>query len=535
MSLNATEGINAVSQPLPVEDGARMSVVWLDRVIVGWIFALAIFAPHSIAATEISWMIGMTAWVARYLFIRPRQKLYRTPIDYALLGFFALTFLSSLLSYDPFESVGKMRAVSLFTIAYLVAENIRTRRLVCLLALTLVASCMINVVYTFGERVVGRGVKVERLATASPLYAAGIRDGDTVLEANKRRLHRPEELVDALSGSVNDPVVGVKIYRFEATPTMEVERGRLLEGATPAEKLGIGNWSRGRDWRASGFYGHYVTYAEVLQLILSLALGLLVALRGTKSWRGVLLALALIGMGACLLLTVTRASWLAFLVSAFVIVLSGASRRTALVMLACAALLVPAGLYVLQQKRNVQFVDQRDGSITWRETVYREGWNLLISKPRHLLVGVGMDSIKRYAPVWGLFDHGRLPMGHMHQTLLEIALERGLPALLAWLLFVWLYARMLWRLVRRTANENWIEHGLVLGALGGLCGFMASAMVHYNFGDSEVAIMFYFIIGLCLALDKALRMDSPHTTKNASHMRVGKLGAALSDNAPPPV
>jgi uncharacterized membrane protein YuzA (DUF378 family) len=94
---------------------------------------------------------------------------------------------------------------------------------------------------------------------------------------------------------------------------------------------------------------------------------------------------------------------------------------------------------------------------------------------------------------------------------------------------------MLWRLVRRTANENWIEHGLVLGALGGLCGFMASAMVHYNFGDSEVAIMFYFIIGLCLALDKALRMDSPHTTKNASHMRVGKLGAALSDNAPPPV
>jgi O-antigen ligase len=301
---------------------------------------------------------------------------------------------------------------------------------------------------------------------------------------------------------VNDPVVGVKIYRFEATPTMEVERGRLLGGATPAEKLGIENWSRGRDWRASGFYGHYVTYAEVLQLILSLALGLFIALRGKRSWRGALLLMALIGMGACLLLTVTRASWLAFLVSAFVIVLSGASRRTALLMLACAALLVPAGLYVLQQKRNVKFVDQRDGSIIWRETVYREGWNLLISKPRHLLVGVGMDSIKSHAREWGLFDKGRLPMGHMHQTLLEIALERGLPALLAWLLFVWLYARMLWRLVRRTVNENWIEHGLTLGALGGLCGFMASAMVHYNFGDSEVAIIFYFIIGLCLALER---------------------------------
>jgi len=504
MSLHANETVDGASHMVTGKKETRAGVVWLDRVIVVWIFALAIFAPHSIAATEISWMIGMTAWVARYLFIRPRQKLYRTPIDYALLGFFALTFLSSLLSYDPSTSIGKMRAASLFTIVYLVAENIRSRRVLCLLALTLVASCMINVVYTFGERAKGRGVKVEKLATASPLYVAGMLDGDTLLEVNGRRLHRPEDLIDALSGSANDQTARVKIYRFEATPTIEIARGQLHSGATAMEKLGIESWSRGRDWRASGFYGHYVTYAEVLQLILSLALGLFIALREKKSWRGVLLAAALLGMGACLLLTVTRASWLAFLFSAFVIVLSGASRRAALVMLACAVLLVPAGLYVLQQKRNVKFVDQSDGSITWRETVYREGWHLLISKPRHLLVGVGMDSIKRYARVWGLFDNGRLPMGHMHQTLLELALERGVPALVAWLVFVYLYARMLWRLVRRTVNENWIEHGLVLGALGGLCGFLASAMVHYNFGDSEVAIIFYFIMGLCLVLEREL-------------------------------
>jgi hypothetical protein len=377
----------------------KMRVVWLDRVIVGWIFALAIFAPHSIAATEISWMIGMTVWVARYLFIRPRQKIYRTPIDYALLGFFALTFLSSLLSYDPFESVGKMRAVSLFTIAYLVAENIRSRRLVCLLALTLVASCMINVVYTFGERVVGRGVKIERLATTSPLYAAGIRDGDTLLEANKRRLHRPEELIDALSGSVNDPVVGVKIYRFEATPTMEVERGRLFDGATAAEKLGIENWSRGRDWRASGFYGHYVTYAEVLQLILSLALGLFVALRGKelarRVARGGIDRHGRVFAVDCDARFLAGVSGLRFRDCVVRGVQTHGARDAGVCVAACSA-----GLYVLQQKRNVKFVDQSDGSITWRETVYREGWNLLVSKPRHLLVGVGMDSIKRYARVW---------------------------------------------------------------------------------------------------------------------------------------
>ncbi len=507
MSSSAIETIDgAVREAMPQR--ASAAGVWLDHVIVGWIFALALFAPHSIAATEISWMIGMTVWVARYVFVRPRQQLYRTPLDYALLIFFALTFLSSLLSYDPLTSIGKMRAASLFTIVYLVAENIRSRRLVRLLAVTLVASCMINVVYTFGERIVGRGIKVENLTATSPLRVAGMQDGDTLLEVDGRKLRRPEELLAALAAanSTNSEMARVKIYRFEATPVIEVARGHLLEGTTALEKLGVGRLSRGRDWRASGLYGHYVTYAEVLQLILSLAFGLFIALKERKSWRGALLGAAIIGMGVCLLLTVTRASWLSFLLSAFVIVLVGASRRTALVLAACALLIVPTGLFVLQQKRNVKFVDQSDGSIMWRETVYREGFHLLVSKPRHLLVGVGMDSIKRYWRGWGLFDNGRLPIGHMHQTLLELALERGVPTMLVWLALVWLYARMLWRLARRATLDDWIERGLILGALGGLAGFFSSAMVHYNFGDSEVAIILYFIMGLCLALEREVRV-----------------------------
>jgi len=36
------------------------------------------------------------------------------------------------------------------------------------------------------------------------------------------------------------------------------------------QQLGIGSWSRGRDWRATGFYGQFVTYAEALQLIIAL-------------------------------------------------------------------------------------------------------------------------------------------------------------------------------------------------------------------------------------------------------------------------
>jgi len=81
----------------------------------------------------------MLLWVIR-LFVFPPPKTYRTPIDYALLGFFILTGLSALLSYEPMVSIGKLRAASLFTIVYLFAENLHSRRVVRLLA----ASCVLH-------------------------------------------------------------------------------------------------------------------------------------------------------------------------------------------------------------------------------------------------------------------------------------------------------------------------------------------------------------------------------------------------------
>ncbi len=530
----------------------------LDRAITGCLFAFAFCAPHSIAATQGVWILAMLLWLARFA-LRPRPALDRTPIDYALLGFFILTFISALCSYEPLVSIGKMRAASLFTIVYLFAENIRTRRVVRALALTLVASCMINVLYTFGLTAFGRGVKVEALTADSPLRAAGIREGDTLLRIDGQRLREPEELIRALATQATDaqqggepaaqpqspsvqpqpptvpsgsrvgqstsPTVRVQVYRVEALPLFELSRGKMLDGETAEARLGITRWSYGRDERASGFYGHYVTYAEALQLIASLALGLFIAVRRKWSRPGVLLAFAVAGLGVALLLTVTRATWLGFLLSACAIMLTGAGRRAWLIAAAVALPLVVAGVFVLQQKRQVGFIDAQEGSTAWRLMVYREGLSLLVRRPRHLLVGVGMDSIKKRYREFDLFDHGRQNIGHLHSTPLQIAAERGVPALLLWLALVFIYARMLWRLVRRREIENWIERGLALGALGGLIGFMTSGMVHYNLGDSEVAMIFYFILGLALALERFSRVDAMYKGE-ASYDEVLQLARA---------
>ncbi|HEV7681036.1 MAG TPA: O-antigen ligase family protein [Pyrinomonadaceae bacterium] len=488
-------------EPQPKSQAAKI----LDAAILVFLFVFAAAAPNSIAATQSAWLIGMALWLARSA-IQPRRKLFRTPVDYFVLGFFILTGLSSFVSYEPMVSIGKLRAASLFTIIYLFVENIPSLRIARLLALTLISACMVNVVYTAGERLLGRAVQVHGVSTNSPLYQAGIRDGDTLLKVDGQKLEDPQDLLDALLtpnkelGRHAKDSVAVLTYRHELLPVFKIPRGAVLPGNNPVEQLGIGSWTRGRDWRATGFYGQFVTYSEALQLIIALVLGIFVSLPVKRSWIGALLLVGLAGMGGALLLTVTRASWLGCLVSTLIVLLLGVGRRALIVIGLLAIPLVLAGLFVLQQKRNVAFIDQTDQSTTWRETVWREGVNLLVSKPRHLLVGVGMDSIKAHWRQWGMFDNGKIPWGHMHSNLLQIALERGVPALIIWLAFLFTYARTLWRALHRGSQLDWIERGILLGALGGLVGFFTSGLVHYNWGDSEVAMIFYLVMGLALAI-----------------------------------
>ena len=492
--------------------------VWCERAIVGCIFLVAVSAPHSIAATQTAWLLGLFFWLLRFAFY-PRPGLFRTPVDYVLLGFFVLSGVSCVFSYSPFVSIGKMRAASLFTIVYLVAQNVRSLRLVHVLALTLIGSCMVNVLLTAGQLVVGRGVKVEGVKAESPLakavfrtktvtQATAIRSGDIVWEVDGNPIKNPDQLAAALAGG---PTIGnaggaatiakVKIYRVEWTPELEVPRGSLLPGNSALDQLGITGWSRGRDWRASGFFGHWVTYAEVLQLIASLALGMFLLLPQKKSLLGLFLAVAVVGLVFALAMTVTRASWIGFAVSAAFMLALGVSRRALVIAAACVIPLVLGGVILLQQKRSIGFIDRDDQSTSWRELVWREGFQLLFSNPRHLLVGVGMDSIKGHWREWGMFDNGRQPIGHMHSNVLQIALERGVPALVVWLLLLGVYGWMLIGLVRRTKEGR----GVALGALGGLAGFFVSGLVHYNWGDSEVVTVFYFIMGLSLVVERSVR------------------------------
>ena len=215
-------------------------------------------------------------------------------------------------------------------------------------------------------------------------------------------------------------------------------------------------------------------------------------------------------MAFALLLTVTRASQFAFFVSAAVIVLLGANRKLIVTFAAIALPLAIVGLVYYQQTRNIGF-NLQDKSTQYRTMMWRDGARLFTANAHNAVFGVGMDSIKRYWQEWDLFDRGREPMGHFHSTLVQLAVERGFPALIIWLTILGIYARTLLRNyklqftnykenakseIRNPKSE--IRNGIVLGCLGSLVGFFTSGLVHYNLGDGEIAMVFYILMGLSI-------------------------------------
>lgn len=503
-------------------DAGDRAVAWLERIAFVFLVVTVVAAPHSIAATQTAWITGMFVWIVR-LFFKPRVRFRLRALDIALWAFFAWSVITSLTSYAPDISINKLRGVAVFLIFYFVVYNVRNRRAAHVLAFTLIASCMVNVLWMPVQRLIGRGVEIHGLAVNGPLAKAFLTEGDTLLEADGKKLRTPEDVVSAIE---NNEVTKIKFYRPDFEFVVEVKRGDLLTGTSAMEKLGVSSWKKSRNWRSSGFYGHYATYSEVLQLIASLVLGLLVAMwrrggvrndaetlvpasprlslsasrrpRVSPSLVTASLLFCVAAMSLALLLTVTRASQLAFLISGAAIVLFGLGRKWLLVVVALGLPLAFIGLIFLQQSRQVGFFDPNDESTKWRQTVWREGYDLWTDNPRHFLLGVGMDSIQRHARDWHLFDDGRLPIGHFHSTPLNLVVERGLPALLLWLMVLGIYARTMWRALRipHFAVRTPHSRGILLGCLGGMIGFFVSGLVHYNLGDQEVAMVFFMLMGI---------------------------------------
>lgn len=480
-----------------------------------WVIAMsllmyALFAPHSIAITQTSYLIGFTAWAVQLAASRKLQ-FKRSPIDVALFGFFACCVLSSFLSYDLLVSVKGLKSPAFFLAFYFVSNKVRSLRFARLLVFALIGSCLINVGYSAIRLGIGRGLQIDSIRRESPFNDASIKLNDVILEADDQTVNSQEDLLRIIESQRGR--LRIKLGRKEAVVETSVPRQLIKEASGEGfDRLGI-TTSPGRNFRVMGFYSHYETYAEVLQLIAALAIGLFISIPNKRSGAGLFLGLAIPLLAITLVLTSTRAALAGLGVAVFAMALASSRRRVLIASLASILVLFPLALVAVERARGISVFDPDEGSTAYRLEVWREAFGIIKDNP---LIGIGKGSEGKLKGSLGLYDEGRLPPGHFHSTPVQIAVWWGLLGLVFYCAFMTILIVETWRLIRRAKSEGkWPLTGIALGGLGAVLAFNVSSLAHFNFGDGEVVMAFWLVAGLVFAL-RRIEFDASDAARSES-------------------
>ncbi len=465
-----------------------------QRIALAGMVLYVVSAPHSIAAAEISLGIGMIGWLIRTV-ASGTTGLRRSRFDFLILLFLLWTLISSIFSAEPSISVPKFQSSWVVLVFYL-TRAIVNKRTVLLLVGLLIVSGVTGVLYSVYDLVRGRGIIVESVVPNSPLAVVGIEPGDAIWRVNSQRVYSVEDIDQAVRSAPLDQAVTVSIIsRGEHVERKTAVPSRFPR--TPEIVAGVTGSSRTHNFRASGWTRHYETFAELLQIIAQLALGIALAnLRnhGANKFFTIVLLLATV-LTVGIALTAMRTVLVAFVIGASVIAWR-AARGIAKVVLTFALFFVLAfGAVVVWHTRADNALSFGDPSALLRGQVARVGLSRVLLHP---IFGHGMDAMKRHWTEWGFPG---TDMVHLHSTPLQLAFDRGLPALLLWLWLMiefWLHFARAESKASDRSETN--VYGVLLGGLGGLTGLLASSMVNYNFGDAEVVLLFWWLMGIMMVL-----------------------------------
>ena len=423
----------------------------LRRIQLGLLAATAAAASVSIFAAQVLFGLALLVYLGRLS--SGAASWTRLPWDGPLLAFMVWTLLSASFSPDPVASYQAAKKLVLFALLYLAvdtcADESARERVVDMALLGAIALGGESIVqYLFlgfdtlqhrptgflGHYMTSSGV----LAVALVLAVARL--------AFAPRWPRPERRDAFLLGGL---VLGLGALH-------------LVERAGVSEK----------------------TARTIFVAGLCLAAALLAARRPGWPARSTRLALATAAAGIAtwaLAVSQTRNAWLGALFGLAAVLVLRAPRTL---------WLLPAGLLVVLALRPANLMARltwSDASSVDRYYMWQAGLDMIRDKP---VFGQGPGMILRTYPDYRWPEAPNLRQPHLHDNALQIAAERGLPALAFWLAMIALLLRGFLREARRARGRARFEAPAATGALVAL---IVAGVFEYNFGDSEV-LMFTLIV-----------------------------------------
>jgi putative inorganic carbon (HCO3(-)) transporter len=259
--------------------------------------------------------------------------------------------------------------------------------------------------------------------------------------------------------------------------------------------------------RPRGSLGMYMTYSGQLMLVACTATARLLFRNDDRLWT----ALVMPALVAALAATLTRNVWIGACAGIGLLFLIRDFRLVALIPVVAALFLAFAPPQLTERfYSSFRMKTLRHDSATTEASVLsnrdrvamlHSGWRIIQKNP---LTGVGPDMVVRVYP------HYRDPQAvqqlnsHLHNVPLQIAAERGIPALLIWLWFVFTLLRDFFRARHTTRVPS-----IVTAALACTVAMLAAGMFEYNFGDSEVLMLFLVLVTLPYAAERVPSEAAP--------------------------
>jgi len=254
--------------------------------------------------------------------------------------------------------------------------------------------------------------------------------------------------------------------------------------------------------RPQGVLGLYMTYSGLLMLVLCAAVSRVMFAKHHRAWA----ALVLPGLVFALLFTFTRSAWVGACVGIGLLFLLRDFRLLGLlpVVLGLFLAFAPAALTA----RLYSTFSLTDPSNMDRVAMMKSGFHIIKDDP---LTGVGPDMIIQVYP--GYRDKSAVNQlnPHLHNVPLQIAAERGLPALAVW---IWFIATLVRDFLRRRHADFPSLSNTGIAVIGAM---LAAGLFEYNFGDSEFLMMFLVLVTLPYAAERAPEAAAAAVASDARH------------------
>jgi O-antigen ligase len=287
------------------------------------------------------------------------------------------------------------------------------------------------------------------------------------------------------------------VYRFVTPPRAHTLLTVVLTCAAVSAVFGIVQYGilhyDNLGQRPQGTLGHWMTYSGLLMIVIGVAVARVIFGKGDRTWP----VLVLPALGVAVALTFTRGAAVgACAAIALLFSLKDFRLFATLPVLAAIFIAIAPGQIA---KRYESIFNMNDPTVRDRVTMLHIGERMIRTHP---LTGVGPNMVEKLYVQYRGSDPIAGPDGvvhinpHLHNNFLQIAAERGLPALALWL---WFVVALLRDLLKRF---NAGQRALGATALATVAALLAAGLFEYNFGDSEVLMLFLTIVTLPAAASR---------------------------------